>query len=119
MPRTPALITLALAIVIGLLTLTPLAELPPPPPGSDKLHHFLAFAALSVPLIAYQPPAALWLLPLTTLYGGLIELTQPHVNRWGEWGDFWADTAGAIAGMCLGLVIFWVRGRIKDNNPNR
>jgi len=40
--------TLALALVIGYLTLAPISDAGVP--GSDKLHHALAFFALAVPL---------------------------------------------------------------------
>ena len=38
-----------------------------------------------------------------TAYGGLIELIQPYVNRYGEFSDFLADAAGAALGGLLAL----------------
>jgi len=109
-------ITLLLAAGIALGTLTAPENLPPEPPGSDKLHHFLAFAALAFPLVAARPRNALWMLPLVILYGGLIEVIQPSFDRSAEWGDFIADTLGATAGAAMG---WWVhrrhlRHRLRD-----
>jgi len=96
-------LTAILATVIALATLTPLAELAPKPPGGDKFHHFVAFAALTLPTALLYPRALIWLLPTAIAYGGCLELIQPYVNRWGEWGDFVADSLGAILGVVLGL----------------
>ena len=84
-------------------TLTPLAELSPKPPGGDKLHHFIAFAALTLPTALLYARALTWLLPAAIAYGGCIEIIQPYVNRLGELGDFVADSLGAIFGAVLGL----------------
>jgi len=39
------------------------------------------------------------------LYGGMIELVQPFVNRYGEWLDFFANTAGMMIGVLLGRLL--------------
>lgn len=98
-------LTLALAVVIGVLTLQPLPEIATRAPGSDKLHHLLAFAALVLPATAARPRHALWLLPLAIGYGGAIELIQPHVGRHGEWGDVLANSLGALIGVALGVAL--------------
>jgi len=36
-------------------------------------------------------------------YGGLIEMIQPYVNRYGEFNDFLANGAGAVLGVLLAL----------------
>tara|TARA_B100000315_G_scaffold45852_2_gene40654 strand:+ start:1785 stop:1982 length:198 start_codon:yes stop_codon:yes gene_type:complete len=54
-----------------------------------------------------RPRAAILVFPLSVLYGGLIEIIQPYVNRLAEWEDFFADTAGAITGTTIGLAIFF------------
>lgn len=100
--RIVAGVSLLLAIMIGVATLMPPSNMPNQIPGSDKLHHFGAFALLTFPMIAHRPSAALWVLPMSIGYGGLIELIQPNVNRHAEWADFFADTAGALTGAMLG-----------------
>ncbi len=45
------------AVILGsitVLSLAPLEELPPTP-GSDKLHHLIAYAALVIPLALRKP----------------------------------------------------------------
>jgi hypothetical protein len=97
--------TVCIAMAIGILALTPATQLPEFP-GGDKLHHLLAFAVLVFPVAAGSPRDLAWLLPMALLYGGIIEVVQPWVNRWGEWGDFGADSAGIILGTCLGGVVY-------------
>ena len=97
-------ISLIVATVIGWLTLMPAEDLPAAP-GSDKLHHFIAFAALVLPVAAVRPRFSYWAVPLAVAYGGAIELIQPHFGRNGEWGDFLANTAGALAGAALGALL--------------
>ncbi|MCB1759992.1 MAG: VanZ family protein [Gammaproteobacteria bacterium] len=91
------------ALTIAVLSLTPLQRLPLATPFSDKLNHFAAYALLG--LLAYlarsgRAPWLLWPL-LLTLYGGLIELLQPYVNRHAEWLDLAANGLGALAGVLL------------------
>lgn len=102
-------LTFGLALAMAVATLTPLPNLAPVP-GSDKLHHVLAFAALSVPLSITRPNAWVWVALLAVLYGGAIELIQPHIGRSGEWADFWADCSGVVIGMGLGRAI----GRMRS-----
>ena len=90
-----------IAVLIAVLTLMP-AEGLPPAPGNDKLHHFTAFAALVLPVVATRPRAVLWIVPAAVLFGGAIELIQPHVGRHGEWADQLANTLGALTGAALG-----------------
>jgi len=100
-------LSLMVATAIGWLTLMP-AENLPVAPGSDKLHHFLGFAALILPIAAVRPRMCLWTVPLAVAYGGAIELIQPHVGREGEWGDFLANAAGALGGALAGVLLhFW------------
>lgn len=94
-------LSLLVAAAIAVFGLLPPPALPQAP-GGDKLHHFLAFAALVFPAVAVRPRIGLWLVPLAAAYGGLIELVQPLVGRHGEWGDVIANAAGAVAGAGLG-----------------
>lgn len=96
--------TLLIFFSIGLLSLIPLEELPPAP-GSDKLHHLIAYAALAFPVALRRPPYW-WLMLLGfLLYSGLIELIQPYVNRYGEWLDMLANSLGILAGLALARLL--------------
>ena len=110
--RLALVVSALLAVVIAVFTLLPPQAMPEAPPGGDKLHHFVSFGALVLPVVAVRPRTALWAVPLAAGYGGLIELIQPHVGRHGEWGDVLANTLGAIGGAALGwgLHRLW-RGR--------
>lgn len=96
-------LTAFLTAAIGMLTLLPLAV--PGPPGGDKAHHIIGFAALVLPGCILRPNWAGALLAFAVVYGGAIELVQPHVGRSGEWTDFAADVAGAFAGGLAGAFI--------------
>ena len=97
-------LTAALSVAIFVLALIPL-ELPPAMPGTDKLHHLVAFAALTLPCAALYPRALFWVLPAIVLQAGLIEIVQPYVNRMREWADFVADMKGMALGLCFGLAL--------------
>lgn len=88
--------------VIAYLTLTPQ---PVPIISGDKLHHLIGFAALSLPASILYRQALLWLLPGIIAFGGAIELAHPYINRRGEWGDIWADIAGVLSEVIIGLII--------------
>lgn len=92
--------TVIIALAIGYLSLSPLETLPSAP-GGDKVHHFIAYAALCFPLLFSDRAPARYVLPLGIAYGGLIELIQPFVNRYGEWLDFGANAAGCLIGYGL------------------
>jgi len=96
------LLTLLTLSSITILSLTPLDHLPEVP-GSDKLHHFIAYAALMFPVALRRPPQWLWLAGGFALWSGAIELIQPYVNRYGEWLD--------LAANCAGLLIGWLLAR--------
>jgi len=93
--------TLALAAAIGILTLAPISGIQSP--GSDKLHHVLAFAALAFPLPAMRPRMAIRVVLGVIIYGGFIELIQPLFGRSAEWADLLADGLGAAIGAGAGL----------------
>lgn len=85
-----------------MLSLSPLAELPAVP-GSDKTHHLIAYGALALPTAFAIPRKWLFLGVLYITLGGVIELIQPYVNRYGEWLDFAANSAGVLIGTSLGI----------------
>jgi len=73
----------AIALAIIGLSLSPLAQLPDVP-GSDKTHHLIAYAVLAIPT-AIAIPQRIWTMALLYIcLGGVIELIQPYVNRYGE-----------------------------------
>ncbi len=90
--------TFLLALVIAVLTLMPMPAGGSGVPGSDKLHHFLAFACLAFPLPLLRPRLTIWVILAVILYGGAIELIQPFFGRQAEWADLLADALGAVVG---------------------
>lgn len=103
-PRVAFTITLGLALVVAIATLTP-SDRMPSAPGSDKLHHFLAFGALAFPMAFARPRAFLWIVLGVSAYGGVIEIIQPHVGRHGDVWDALANATGALLGATVGLVL--------------
>jgi VanZ family protein len=99
-----ALLTVCLFLIITGLSLSPLDSLPSAP-GSDKIHHLIAYAALVFPVALRQPNRWLWFVVFFIGYSGLIELIQPYVNRLGEWQDMLANTAGVVCGVALATAI--------------
>lgn len=93
-------LTVSLLVVISILSLWPLAALPDVP-GTDKIHHFIAYAVLALPLSVARPRHWLWGVMILVAYSGVIELIQPYVNRYGEWLDLLANGLG----LCLGGVL--------------
>jgi hypothetical protein len=96
-----AILTLSLALAIGVLTLTHSASTDFP--GSDKLHHMLAFAALALPISFARPRLAIWVSLAAIAYGGLIEVIQPIVGRDGDILDLLYDAAGSALGASIGV----------------
>ena len=111
-------VTAVLSILIAVLTLLPPSG-PAGLPGSDKLYHFVAFAALIMPISLLYPRALIWMLPAAILFAGAIEVIQPNVGRAGEWGDFLADTYGVVIGATLGLALRFSLKRWLSLNWNR
>ncbi len=101
-------ITAVLLVSITILSLTPLAELPPPMPGGDKLHHLIAYAALSIPLSLKKPKYWLLIVFFFLAYSGLIEIIQPYVNRHGEWLDLAANSLGVVFGICIAELLSYI-----------
>jgi membrane associated rhomboid family serine protease len=97
-------LTVLIAATIGYLTLIPL-NMPASVPGSDKAHHLMAFALLTLPCAVLSPRSLVLLVPVAITYGGAIEWLQPKVGRHGEVADFYADLAGVIIGVGMGLFL--------------
>ncbi len=97
--KLSALILLAITV----LSLYPLDNLPEVP-GTDKTHHLIAYAALAYPAVLKKPNNWIYIIIFFIFYGGLIELIQPYVNRYGEWLDMLANTCGVFLGIILALI---------------
>ena len=105
------LLTIAVLLALTIAMLWPLEAPPPAPDGSDKLVHFIAFAALAFPLAR---TGRLGLLPVfigASVYGGAIELIQPSFNRSADINDWIADIVGVVVGIGCGLLYRRVRRR--------
>lgn len=90
--------------VITILSLIPLSELPVAP-GSDKFHHLAAYGLVAFPIALRRHRFCWGLILLIILWGGLIELVQPLVNRYAEWADFTANSAGIMLAVALAFAI--------------
>ncbi|MEM9508671.1 MAG: VanZ family protein [Cyanobacteria bacterium P01_E01_bin.35] len=98
--------TLFILTIITVLSLWPLANLPPVP-GTDKTHHLIAYAGLMLPL-AISEPKSLRLLVISLFfvgYSGVIEILQPYINRYGEFQDLLANCAGLGCGWLIAQII--------------
>ena len=104
-------LTVVVTTVLTVAMLWPLEAPPPAPEGSDKLVHFMAFAALAFPLAR---TGRFGLLPVfigASTFGAIIELIQPTFNRSADFNDWTADTFGVLIGIGLGLAYRHVRQR--------
>jgi len=111
-------ISLFILTVITLLSLYPLESLPSVP-GSDKTHHFIAYAVLMFPAALKKPKYLPFIVLFFVSWSGAIELIQPYANRYGEWLDLAANTAGIVCGLLIALVVNWVfintQGQLKNS----
>ena len=97
------LITLFILTAITSLSLSPLEELPPIP-GTDKIHHFIAYAALMLPTAIKKPKYGGAIVFFFICWSGAIELLQPYVNRYGEWRDLLANITGLFGGWAIAKI---------------
>ena len=93
-------LSLVTLLAITILSLHPLDQLPEAP-GSDKTHHLIAYMILAYPTSLRKPKRWQGIIVIFALYSGLIEIIQPHVNRYGEWMDFLANISGLLLGIIL------------------
>ena len=96
--------TLIVTVTLTVAMLWPLDRPPSAPDGSDKVVHFIAFAALVLPLAR---TGRFGLLPVfigAAAFGGAIELIQPSFNRGADLNDWVADRIGAVLGIACGLL---------------
>lgn len=111
--RWSVLLTVALATLIVVLTLTPPVQTGMPA-GSDKAYHFLAFTALALPLAVVRPRWSGWLFVLFAVFGAAIEVIQPYVGRSRELADLLSDMMGIAFGMVVGALARLVIQRVRD-----
>lgn len=94
--------TLAIALAIGVLTLSPSTGVPHGIWGLDKIAHASAFLVLVLPTAALWPRISAKVGALAVVYGGAIELIQPFAGRSAELGDLVADGIGVGLGIIVG-----------------
>ena len=97
-------LTVAVSTILTVAMLWPLDAPPPAPEGSDKLVHFIAFAALAFPLARTGRLGLVVVFIGASAFGGLIELIQPTFNRSADMGDWVADTVGVVIGIGAALL---------------
>ena len=90
-------------LIITFLSLYPLQE-QPSVPGSDKIHHLIAYSALTICVGLRKPSNYFLIIILFSFYSGLIEIIQPYVNRFREIEDFLFNNLGIFIGLTLGIV---------------
>jgi len=102
--KRACIISALIAVLIGALSLSPLQTLPEVP-GTDKLHHLVAYLALALPTSLARVRSIRVLAPLYVMYGGVIELIQPYVNRYGEILDFGMNTLGVVIASSIAIAV--------------
>jgi VanZ family protein len=110
MARRALTTTLLMATAIAVLSLYPVPQ--SGLPGSDRAHHFLAYALLSLPLSMVRPLFAPVTFLAASMYGGAIEFVQPAVGRMQEGGDLIANVMGAAVGALLGVCLGFLSSRL-------
>ena len=100
------IITLLLLAVITLLSLTPLPSFSAMP-SNDKIQHFLAYGALTFPVVLKKPRYWLVIGLFFLCWSGGIELLQPYFNHHRDWLDMIANGAGIACGTLCALFINW------------
>lgn len=85
----------------------------PVPTGTDKLMHLAAFGFLVLPAaFSRRVPRGLLFGGLfigVSVFGGAIELIQPHFGRSADFNDWGADMLGAGIGLVLAGFILRVK----------
>ena len=105
--RLALLLTLGIALWIGVGALSPPPLVPTMPVG-DKALHIWGFVCLTMPMAVLWPRGLRWQAPAAIAYGGVIELLQPLVGRQRELADLGADSLGVLVGAGLGLTARWI-----------
>lgn len=111
-------ITLLLLVSIATLSLWPVESLPSVP-GTDKNHHFIAYAALMLPTALRQPKQWLMITLAFLIFSGAIELIQPYVNRYGEWLDMAANAFGLVCGLFIAKLLLLLSSKKPPYDKNQ
>jgi VanZ family protein len=98
--------TIFILAIITTLSLWPQENLPSVP-GTDKIHHIIAYAALMFPIALRKPDKWIVFGLLFIAYSGVIELLQPYVNRHSDWLDMAANATGVICGIIIAKLIVY------------
>ncbi len=106
-------ITFIIACIITVLSLWPLTTLPDVP-GSDKIHHFIAYCSLMFPVAFVKRERLYWYYFVLLAFSGLIELLQPLVNRYCDWKDLLANAIGLLCGWAIARLSGAVLYRVKE-----
>jgi hypothetical protein len=96
--------TLFILTLITILSLQPLAALPAVP-GTDKTHHFIAYATLMLPTALRKPKYWFAITLFFIACSGAIELLQPYVNRYCDFKDLLANIAGLVCGFIIAEIL--------------
>lgn len=103
-------VTVVLAALIRLTTLIPAQQLPDAP-GTDKLHHVVAFGLLGLPM-SFAKPQHFWKYALyEIMFGIFIEIAQPVFYRNDELRNMLADFIGVVIGCAIGVGLRKLIGR--------
>ncbi len=100
-------LTLLILTAITILSLWPADQLHLGS-GRDKIQHFIAYAALMLPVALRKPKSWIALGTFLVIYSGIIELIQPFVNRYGEWADLLANTGGVLFGIIIAAFLNFI-----------
>ena len=103
--RIALILTFIFTLLILVGTLTPIPQ-KIDAPGSDKWHHFIAFAVLTYPMVAANKRLGFAIVLFGLCLGAGIEIIQPYVNRFGDFNDFKADCIGILLGYFSGKLAY-------------
>ena len=103
-------------LILAAITLTSLypADQLPKVPGSDKTHHLVAYCLLMLPAALQRPKRWGWIALFFIAWSGLIELVQPYVNRYGEWLDLAANSAGVMLAILMAAAVHYFSAKTPE-----
>jgi len=107
--RVALVMSVILLVVVTVILLMPVPEGEGRLPRHvDKIVHFAVFFIVAFP--AYVARMRFWpaILAGLVVYGGAVELIQPHFGRSAEFADFIANSLGVIAALPCAV---WFRTR--------
>jgi VanZ family protein len=108
--RAAAVLAALIAVIVGYFSLVPPGEAPAPQ-ISDKIRHFVAYAALAVPVAVWFGPGRLTAaMAVTALYGAGLEGAQALAGT-GREGSL-ADAAANALGAVMGVLSAWAGARL-------